>query len=301
MESRLDGQPYSQRSYEYKTSSVSFKSTTGEEIERHAFELFTQTIFNEVRKEIMKGKYCCYVTHIESLDAHVLYSVTHLDKRKDITNIFLVNFDPADNSSSFSFMGFARIGFLCRHVLCVYRIKKVDKILLKYVSDRWKRDVLPRSVFSISNRFSVDSNPQSVLRFEVLEMVSQCVDMLRVNSEGLNSFAMKIKELKSLLFEKSFRNADAVDDNESVFEEIIGNVNEGDDFIENLDAVRTKGCGKVRRVMGDSEKIVEKAGNVARLCRTYGEYVHHDSRNCPLNPKNKKKKSLAEPESSDNV
>ncbi|XP_076920815.1 protein FAR1-RELATED SEQUENCE 5-like [Bidens hawaiensis] len=198
-----------------------------EEIERHAFELYTQAIFNEVRKEIMKGKYCCYVTHTESIDDHVLYSVTHLDKRKDITNIFLVNFDPADNSASCSCMGFTRIGFLCRHVFCVYRIKKVDKIPLK--------------------------------------------------------------------------NADVVDDNESVFEEIIGNVNEGDDFIENPDAVRTKGCGKVRRVMGDSENIVEKEGKAARLCRTCSEYVHHDSRNCPLNPKNKKKKYFADLESSDNV
>ncbi|XP_076882867.1 protein FAR1-RELATED SEQUENCE 5-like [Bidens hawaiensis] len=301
MESRLDNQRYSQRSSEYKTSYVSFKSTTGEEIERHAFDLYTQAIFNEVIKEIMKGKYCCYVTHTESVDDHVLYSVTHLDKRQDITNVFLVNFDLADNSASCSCMGFTRIGFFCRHVFCVYRIKKVYKIPLKCVSDRWKRDVLPRSVFSISNRFSVDYNPQSVLRFEVLEMVSQCVDMLRVDSKGLNSFAMKIKELKSLFFEKSFRNADAVDDNESVFKEIIGNANEGDDFIENPDAVRTRGCGKVRRVMGDSEKIVVKAGKVARLCRTCGEYVHHGSRICPLNPKNKKKKSLADPESSDNV
>ncbi|XP_076896935.1 protein FAR1-RELATED SEQUENCE 5-like [Bidens hawaiensis] len=276
MESRLDSQRYSQRSCVYNTSSVSFKSNTGEEIERHAFELYTQAIFNEVRKEIVKGKYCCYVTHTESVDDHVLYSVTHLEKRKDITNVFLVNFDPADNSASCSCMGFTRIGFLCRHVFCVYRIKKVDKIPLKYVSDRWKRDVLPRSVFSISNRFSV-------------------------NSEGLNSFAIKIKELKSLFFEKSYRNADAVDDNESVFEEIIGNVNEGDDLIENSDTVRTKGCGKVHRVMGDSEKFFEKVGKVARLCRTCGEYVHHDSRNCSLYPKNKKKKSLADPESSDNV
>ncbi|XP_076948837.1 protein FAR1-RELATED SEQUENCE 5-like [Bidens hawaiensis] len=223
MESRLDSQRYSQRSCEYKTSSVSFKSTTGEEIEKHAFELYTQTIFNDVRKEIMKGKYCCYVTNTESVDAHVLYSMTNLDKRKDITNVFLVNFDPADNSASCSCIGFTRIGFLCHHVFCVYRIKKVDKIPLEYMT--------------------------------------------------MNLF----------------------------FEEIIGNDNEGDDFIENSDAVRIKGCGKVRRVMGESEKIVEKAGKVARLCRTCGEYVYHDSRNCSLNPKNKKKKSFAEPESSDNV
>ncbi|XP_076949893.1 uncharacterized protein LOC143622710 [Bidens hawaiensis] len=45
---------------------------------------------------------------------------------------------------------------------------------------------------------------------------------------GLNSFAMKIKELKSVFFEKSFKNADVIDDNESVFEEIVGKVNEGD-------------------------------------------------------------------------
>ncbi|XP_076937470.1 protein FAR1-RELATED SEQUENCE 5-like [Bidens hawaiensis] len=49
MESRLEGQRYFQISCEYKTSSVSFKSTTGEEIEKHAFELYTQTIFNDVR------------------------------------------------------------------------------------------------------------------------------------------------------------------------------------------------------------------------------------------------------------
>ncbi|XP_076947332.1 protein FAR1-RELATED SEQUENCE 5-like [Bidens hawaiensis] len=202
MESRLDGQRYSQRSCEYKTSSVSFKSTTGEEIEKHAFELYTQTIFNDVRKEIMKGKYCCYVTNTEAVDAHVLYFVTHLDKRKDITNVFLVNFDPANNSVSCSCMGFTRgNGMFYQEVFSQFQIVLVWIPILKVFYVLW--------------------------------------------------------------FWRCFRNADAVDDNEYVFEEIIGNVNEGDDFIENPDAVRTKGCGKVRRVMGESEKIVEKAGKVA--------------------------------------
>ncbi|XP_076934055.1 protein FAR1-RELATED SEQUENCE 5-like [Bidens hawaiensis] len=238
MKSRLNSQRYSQRIFEYKTSSASFQGSIGEEIEKHAFDLYTQIVFKEVRKEIMKGKYCCYVTNTKSVVAHVLYSVTHLDKRKDITNVFLVKFDPANNFASCSGMGFTRNGLLCRLVFCVYRMKKVDKIPLK-----------------------------------ILEMVSQCVDILRVDSEGLNSFAMKIKELKSVVFQKSFKNVDAVDDNETVFEDTIGNVNEGDDFIENPVAVQIKGCGKLRRVVGETDKNVEKASKVARLCRTCGEYV----------------------------
>ncbi|XP_076909336.1 protein FAR1-RELATED SEQUENCE 5-like [Bidens hawaiensis] len=237
MESRLDSQRYSQRSCEYKTSFVSFKSTTGKEIEKHAFELYTQTIFNEVRKEIMKGKYCCYVTNTESVDAQCFIFRDTLGQKEG-------------HNQRFS------------------ELKRLTR----------------------SSRSMCVIGGNGMFYLEVFSHFQIVLVWIRT-----------LKVFYVLRFWRCFKNADAVDDNESVFEDIIGNVNEGDDFIENPDAVRTKGCGKVRRLMSESEKIVEKAGKVARLCRTCGEYVYHDSRNCPLNPKNKKKKSLAKPETSDNV
>ena len=78
-------------------------------------------------------------------------------------------------------------------------------------------------------------------------------------------------------------------DNENDMEDLIGKVSDQVVSIENPESVRTKGCGKVRRIVGEGEINLEKSTKPLRLCRSCGEYVNHDTRNCPLNKKNKKK------------
>lgn len=90
-ESRLDSQRYRQRVAEYKTSSTVFVPSTELPIEQHAFTLYTNNVFNEVKKEIVKGKFACYVSNVDEPDnMPAIISVTQLDKRRDVTNVYQV-------------------------------------------------------------------------------------------------------------------------------------------------------------------------------------------------------------------
>ncbi|KAI7754963.1 hypothetical protein M8C21_022173 [Ambrosia artemisiifolia] len=54
---RLDSQRYRQRVAECKTSSTVFVGITELPIEQHAFVSYTHAVFEEVKKEIVKGKF----------------------------------------------------------------------------------------------------------------------------------------------------------------------------------------------------------------------------------------------------
>ncbi|KAI3809312.1 hypothetical protein L1987_25283 [Smallanthus sonchifolius] len=71
-------------------------------IEKHAFDYFTHSIFVEVQKEIIKGKFSCYISNIEEVDGMFVYFVSHLDRRNHLTNTFQVTFDRSDFSATCS-------------------------------------------------------------------------------------------------------------------------------------------------------------------------------------------------------
>ncbi|KAD0618056.1 hypothetical protein E3N88_43971 [Mikania micrantha] len=258
----IESQRYRQRLAEHKTSCRPFQNLTGLEIEKHAFEIYTRSLFLEVQKEIMKGKLYCYVSHTESVGENVIYSVTHLNKNNDVTNVFQV--ETLSNNSGYecSCRNFTSIGFLCRHVFCVFRVSKVNRIPPKYIAKRWTKDVLPKRIFDIEYRYGVDKSPQSMLRNEILDVVAECVDSLCYDPERLSVFATKVKELKSITL-----NLDSSDANEK-----------GTNV---ADIQQLVGCGKRRRMKGIVEEAVKETVKAPRLCRTCKKYVTgHDSRNC---------------------
>ncbi|KAI3774729.1 hypothetical protein L1987_49290 [Smallanthus sonchifolius] len=260
----IDKQRYSQRLAEFKTSSASFHDITGLSIEKHAFDLYSHTIFKEVQKGIIKGKFNCYISNTEMVDSICVYSVTHLDKRNDITNIFKVKVFPHEQSLSCSCMSFIRIGYICRHT----------------------KDVLPKRIFAIENRYGVDNNLHCVLRNEILQHITECVDFLRGDSEGLTSFAEQIREIKSHVLSNLPTNVVSNETHLSEIKELVGQSIDHDVEINNPQGIQNKGCGKNRRLIAAGEKNVGKGPKAPRLCRTCYQFVTgHDSRNCPENIK----------------
>ncbi|KAI3827712.1 hypothetical protein L1987_01795 [Smallanthus sonchifolius] len=155
-----------------------------------------------VHKEIIKGKFNCYISNTQEVDGKLLYSVAHLDRHNHLTNTFQVNFDHSDNSATCSCMGYTRIAYPCRHVFCVYRVNAVDRIPSQYIANRWRRDILPKRIFSIQNIYGVNNNPESVLRSQILDLITDCVDVLRGDTDDLTVFANQLKEIKSNILDK---------------------------------------------------------------------------------------------------
>ncbi|KAJ0454483.1 putative Zinc finger, SWIM-type, FHY3/FAR1 family [Helianthus annuus] len=196
-ENRLDSQRFRQRVSEYKTSSTVFKGNTDLAIEQHAFAIYTNAVFAQVQKEIIKGKFLCYITNqTESSNTTLLIDVAHLDKRNNITNVYQVTYNTVDHSASCSCRNFTRIGYLCRHVFCVYRLKNVAKIPPQYINDRWRRDALPKEVFSLSSRYGVNPHAPSVMRNEILDLVTERVDVARTDEDSLSKLVAQLQDFK---------------------------------------------------------------------------------------------------------
>ncbi|XP_022042166.1 protein FAR1-RELATED SEQUENCE 5-like [Helianthus annuus] len=301
-ETRIDNQRYRQRVAEFKTSSSVFMDSTDLAIEKHAFELYTHAISTEVRKEIYKGKLFCYIVNTEDCDDGCVYYVNQLDKRNNATNTFTVILELSNQSVSCSCNNFIRIGYLCRHIFCVYRVNNIERIPAQYVVKRWSKDVLPKSLFSIESRYGVDTRPQAAARSQILEIVTECVDALRSDVGGLSSFTEQIKELKCKLLNGGPVDDEANNDNYAAVEELLGVSLDGDVTLDNPDGIRNKGRGKRRRLSRAPQDATSnsavKPPKTPRLCRTCMKYVTgHDSRNCKKK-KNKNKSGNEDEDSS---
>ncbi|KAJ0816936.1 putative transcription factor FAR family [Helianthus annuus] len=274
-DARIDAQRYRQRVAHFKSSSIVFHGKSNLPIEEHAFAIYTHTVFHVVRKEILKGKFYCYISNQAAEDGTMVFSVTHED------NVFTVKFNNVDRTADCSCRGFTRMGYLCRHVFCVYRLQHVDMIPAQYISDRWRRDILPKRVFSIESRYGVDTQPQDVMRSEIIDVVSDCVDVIRNDIDSLSSLLEQLKLIKMNFLTNGSIQMPAQVPSEDVLEELIGHPRENEVVVNNPDVARNKGCGKHRRITGSSNQAAPKPPKAARLCRTCMKYVTgHDSRNC---------------------
>ncbi|XP_035838304.1 protein FAR1-RELATED SEQUENCE 5-like [Helianthus annuus] len=197
----IDGQRYTQRRLEFESNTIAPSMPKNVRIERHASELYTHTLFLEVQKEIYRGMTFCYIaSKTPELDGVKIYTIVHTNRQYKDINEFEVSFDTRNRSISCSCMGYTRLGYLCRHAFCVYRYNQVDEIPVQYQPGRWKRDILPRRVFSMSNRYSSDTDAESVIRNEIFDLVIECTDRLRRNIGKLSELSGEIKEIRNRVF-----------------------------------------------------------------------------------------------------
>ncbi|KAI7733787.1 hypothetical protein M8C21_012538 [Ambrosia artemisiifolia] len=142
------------------------------------------------------------------------------------------------------------------------RYTKVDAIPEKYIMARWRRDVLPRSVFSIDARCGVDHSAKTVMRNDKLQ-------------------GMKDEVLGNGVGDASH---DGV--NEHVIANLLRVPEEIEGSCSNPQGIRNKGCATNRRLVGPGEKAANRKKKTTRQCKTCFEFVSdHDSRNCPLKNK----------------
>jgi hypothetical protein len=94
----IDQQRYNQRMLEFKTNTTTPDFKTGLEIERHAAQLYTQSVFNDVQKEIRKSMMFCYITNVDVDDQTKVFTVSHMDHRSEFVNEFYVSCSESFNS-----------------------------------------------------------------------------------------------------------------------------------------------------------------------------------------------------------
>ncbi|KAK9049167.1 hypothetical protein SSX86_031866 [Deinandra increscens subsp. villosa] len=210
-ETRLESQRYKQRAADFKTSSISYYGNMELPIQRHAFDVYTQTIFGEVEKEINEGRYYCYISNTDVSGSEHVYSVSQRSTTNAVVYTFEVKFDALDQKTACS----------CRS----------DEVGMSVLAEKLRE-----------------------LRKEVVGVGSGC--LLLGNSES------------------------------KVVEELVGQSMNVDVAVANPIGVRTKGCGRKRRITGPGEKATNKPPKAPRQCKNCMLYVtDHDSRNCKMKKK----------------
>ncbi|KAD7117304.1 hypothetical protein E3N88_04572 [Mikania micrantha] len=274
----IDNQRYNQRVVDFKSKSTTCVFKTGLELEVHAAKIYTQTIFKDVQKDIYKCMINCVITNFD-VDNFKVYTVSHMDNRSDFVNHFKVSVHMLEHSYECSCMGFTRVGYLYHHVFCVFRLHQIKNIPDRYISNRWRKGSLPSHVYSISQRLSVDNSKVSIMRNEVADCLSECVDHLALDVDGLSFFNQKMKELKRELVD-NFPGSSSSQKKQCVIEHLVGQHHE--DTIDLLPphCIRNKGCGTNRRLVGPGEKAIENSKKNLSMCRSCNQLTFHDSCNC---------------------
>ncbi|XP_021991431.1 protein FAR1-RELATED SEQUENCE 5-like [Helianthus annuus] len=284
-----------QRKLSYETDTTNpERYKTSFSIERHANEVYTRTLFWEVQKEIDKSNSLCYVAERGMVDGVNTYLVAHQDHTKEIVNEFKVTFNKSDLTVSCVCMGFTRVGYLCRHVFCVFRHHNIFQIPAKYIHPRWCRDAIPASVHLLENRLCDDQSRSGVLWRGICDNVNMCRDRVRGNIEKLQELSDQIQAIKDKLFSE-IPYDHSINKKDVVIEDVIAHKQPAELSCTAPRKIRNKGCGKHKRTVGPGEKAIKSSKKKRRKCNFCGKLVRgHDKRNCPL----KKEGKLVEDDSS---
>ncbi|XP_022032988.1 protein FAR1-RELATED SEQUENCE 5-like [Helianthus annuus] len=142
----------------------------------------------------------------------------------------------------------------------------------------------PKRGFSLSSRYGVNAHAPSVIRNEILDLVTECVDVARTDEDSLSKLVAQLRDFKINVLSKQPLGTTQNETNECEMEEIVGQPINIPDEVANPDVVRNKGCGTHTRISRPGEKAKKKPPKrpkQLRLCKRCGLYVDdHDSRKC---------------------
>ncbi|KAD4888981.1 hypothetical protein E3N88_21054 [Mikania micrantha] len=240
----INNQRYNQRLVEFQSNTTTPGFCTGLDIEVHASKIYTRFGFKDVQEEIMKGMMGCFISNVDIVDQPKVYTISHMNKKMEFVNQF-----------------------------------KVEEIPDRYVTNRWRLEVFPCRVYGISSRLAIENNAKSILRNETMHCVSECVQQLTGQLEGLSTFVDRKKDLKEGIFNDYLTTFNPRKHSNAI-EELVGQVDKNCTLLTPPVGIRNKDCGTSRRLVGPGERADEKSKKNLRLCRTCNQLSYHDSRNC---------------------
>ncbi|KAL4344162.1 hypothetical protein AHAS_Ahas11G0150800 [Arachis hypogaea] len=103
-------------------------------------------------------------------------------------NKFVITYDAVSRDVKCHCLLFESRGILCRHSLCVLSFERVDNVALKYILERWSKNIKRRHTHIKSSQ----DEP-------VLEPRSKTFDELVFRSHNISEFASESEELTGIL------------------------------------------------------------------------------------------------------
>ncbi|XP_074293309.1 protein FAR1-RELATED SEQUENCE 2-like [Silene latifolia] len=259
------------------------KLSTPLALEKHASEIYTPTIFGEFQKEVEAACYSCGVGDKEKDKTYPILYTDIIDQVRNKT--YKVGFKKDDVSVVCTCKKFERHGMLCRHALCVFKDRGIQKVPSDYLLSRWSKLATCQPIVGPNGQLLADCTSMDVQKNKVGELWSElftCVALVE-QSPGhcdellgiLHEFKKRVKITSDESGNTSFAK---VKDKNAEIGMLLGTSIPSEIKVLPPRQCKNKGSGK--RLIAQRERAGEVNKKALRKCRACGEMANHDSRNC---------------------
>ncbi|XP_074301122.1 protein FAR-RED ELONGATED HYPOCOTYL 3-like [Silene latifolia] len=252
-------------------------------LEKHASEIYTPIIFGEFQKEVEAACYSCGVGDKEKDKTYPILYTNIIDQVRNKT--YKVGFKKDDVSVVRTCKKFERHGLLCRHALCVFKDRGIQKVPSDYLLSRWSKLVICQPIAGPNGQLLADCTSMDVQKNKVGELWSElftCVALIEQSAghcDELLGILRKFKErVKNAPDESGNTGISKVKDKNAEIEILLGTSISSEIKVLPPRQCKNKGSGK--RLISQRERAGEVNKKALRKCRACGEMVNHDSRNC---------------------
>ncbi|KAL4565571.1 hypothetical protein LXL04_029673 [Taraxacum kok-saghyz] len=206
------------------------------------------------------------------------FSIRDTDEDVKRAGDYEVIFEKHNTTIQCSCTEFETTGKLCRHCFYVLRMSGVNCFPSKYVENRWRKDVVPRTAY-VCKEFGgkkPEDDIETIVR-DLHSAVDQCVDRLSSNLEKLGLYRDTQMDLKKNVEQDTVGEEPMT--NKEFIESVIGVGKRTEIQVRVPTGIRNKGSKK--RLLSEKEKEIISAEKGSRKCGGCGVYVDHNARTCP--------------------
>ncbi|XP_074266030.1 protein FAR1-RELATED SEQUENCE 2-like [Silene latifolia] len=181
-------------------------------LEKHASKIYALTIFGEFQKEVKAACYSCSVGDKEKDKTYPILYTDIIDQARNKT--YKVCFKKDDVSVVCTCKKFERHGILCRHALCVFRDRGIQKVPSDYLLSRWSKLATFQSILAPNGKLLADCTSMDVQKNKVGELWSElftCVTLVEQSHGHCDELLGILRE-----FKERVKNAPDESDNTSI-------------------------------------------------------------------------------------
>ncbi|GJZ16636.1 FAR1-related sequence 5-like protein [Tanacetum coccineum] len=258
-ETAMEKQRHVQERMDHKTIDIVPKLKTLLNIERHASNVYTRSLFELVQKEIFVGLFYCQI------DSKCLVEGSEV-----LQNV-------GDGSIVCSCQLFVKVGILCKHIFCIFKNANVEMIPHQYILRHWMKNLIPTGLRNKRNIYGEKNVVVENYANEATSIVDHCVHLLSKDEPRLGSFVEKLKSLKKEV-EADCPNPPSKNKTDNL-EQLVGVPKPPAVDVNNPTVGSTKGRKKLR-IKGGKEKAIEKSLKGRNSCSLCGG-TDHNKRTCP--------------------
>ncbi|XP_074318203.1 protein FAR-RED ELONGATED HYPOCOTYL 3-like [Silene latifolia] len=282
-ESAMDAQRWTHSKLVAQSKTPSPFMSTPLALEKHASEIYTPTIFGEFQKEVEASCYSCGIGDKEKDKTYPILYTDIIDQVRNKT--YKVGFKKNDVSVVCTCKKFERHGMLCRHALCVFKDRGIQKVPSDYLLSRWSKLATFQPIVGPNGQLLADCTSMDVQKNKVGELWSElftCVALVEQSlrhCDELLGILREFKERVKITPDKSGNTGiSKVKDKNAEIGMLLGTNIPSEIKVLPPRQCKNKGSGK--RLISQRERAGEVTKKPLRKCRACGEMANHDSRNC---------------------